>query len=87
MANGKVGAPKGNKNGAKNKPWEEAIRMELAHDRPALRRIAQALIKAASEGDVSAIKEFGDRIDGKVTQPGTLSGQVQITFSGADRDL
>ena len=34
-----------------------------------LYRIAQALVKQAIAGDVTAIKEVADRIDGKVPQP------------------
>ena len=37
-------------------------------DKKALRDIADALIAKAKEGDVSAIKEVGDRLDGKVPQ-------------------
>ena len=45
--------------------------MELAalgEDSKALRGIARSLIMAASEGKMDAIKEIGDRIDGKVPQ-------------------
>lgn len=45
--------------------------MELAaigDDHKALRMIARSLIAAASEGKMDAIKEIGDRIDGKVAQ-------------------
>jgi hypothetical protein len=31
--------------------------------------VANALVAKAREGDVSAIKEIADRLDGKVTQP------------------
>jgi hypothetical protein len=33
-----------------------------------LRRVARALIEKAMEGDVSAIKEVADRLDGRVSQ-------------------
>lgn len=45
--------------------------MELAaigEDHKALRMIARSLIAAASEGKMDAIKEIGDRMDGKVAQ-------------------
>lgn len=45
--------------------------MEIAaagEDHKALRKVAKALIDKASEGDVSAIKELGDRLDGKPAQ-------------------
>ena len=34
-----------------------------------LRRVADALVKRAEEGDVPAIREIFDRIDGKAAQP------------------
>lgn len=54
------------------KPFRDALRMELAKlqddDTRGLRKIALALIEAAEKGDMQAIKEFADRIDGKVPQ-------------------
>jgi hypothetical protein len=53
------------------KPFRDALRMELAaagEDSKALRAIARALILKASEGDMPAIKELADRVDGKVPQ-------------------
>lgn len=38
-----------------------------------LRKIAEALYDKAVEGDVQAIKEIGDRLDGKVPQ-GIIGG-------------
>lgn len=38
-----------------------------------LRRVADALVAKAMGGDVSAIKEIGDRLDGKVPQ-GIIGG-------------
>ena len=37
-----------------------------------LRLVARALVEAALQGDVSAIKEINDRVDGKVPQ--TIAG-------------
>lgn len=65
---GKSGNPGGK---PKVKPFADALRMELAavgDDHKGLRIIARALIEKASEGDMQAIKEFADRIDGKVAQ-------------------
>lgn len=54
------------------KPFRDALRMELAklqdQDQRGLRRIANALIEAAEGGDMQAIKELADRVDGKVPQ-------------------
>ena len=69
--------------------------MELAaagKDHKALRKVAKALITKASDGDVSAIKEIGDRLDGRPTQATEISGrdgeatQVQTpTLTDAER--
>lgn len=45
-----------------------ALKAVDATDREGLRRIADALIEKAAAGDVPAIKEVADRIDGKVPQ-------------------
>lgn len=53
------------------KPFRDALRMELAaagEDNLALRLVAQKLIEKAQEGDMQAIKELVDRTDGKVPQ-------------------
>ncbi|PDT47320.1 hypothetical protein CO661_14150 [Sinorhizobium fredii] len=53
------------------KPFRDALRMELAaagEDNKALRKIARALIEKAEAGDMQAIKELADRTDGKVPQ-------------------
>lgn len=55
----------------RDKPFRDALRMQLAaagEDHKALRSIADALIASAQAGDMQAIKEIGDRIDGKVPQ-------------------
>ena len=63
------GAQPGNKNAVKNRPWSEAInRALLAEDGKKLRALADKLIDAAMEGDVTALKEIGDRIEGKPAQ-------------------
>lgn len=68
------------------KPFKDALRMELAaagDDQKALRKIARALISKAEDGDMQAIKEFADRIDGKVPQGITGedgAGPAEIIF-------
>lgn len=60
----------GNKNSSKNnRLWAETIRRAVVQsDSERLRRIAEALLVKAEEGDMSAIRELGDRLDGKPTQ-------------------
>ena len=71
-----AGAPAGNQNSSKsNRLWGETIRRAvLQADGAKLRAIADALIDKAADGDIAAIKELGDRIDGKATQALAVSG-------------
>jgi len=64
-----AGAPVGNTNATKGKPWIAAINRALAQgDANRLRNIAEKLINKAEEGDMMALKEIGDRLDGKSIQ-------------------
>lgn len=72
------GAPKGNKNSSRsNRMWADTIRRVLAQDSDPnrIRRLAEALIAKAEEGDLGALKEIGDRIDGKAAQQVELTGK------------
>lgn len=44
------------------------MRRVAAQSPEKLRRIAEALYDKAADGDVAAIKEMGDRLDGKAIQ-------------------
>lgn len=65
-----MGAPEGNTNSSRsNRLWADTIRRAaLAEDGKKLRALAEALLIKAAEGDVSALKEVGDRLDGKSSQ-------------------
>lgn len=70
-----MAAPEGNKNAVKNRPWADAInRALLAEDGKKLRALADRLIDKAIEGDVTALKEVGDRVDGKPAQQLNIAG-------------
>jgi hypothetical protein len=70
-----MGAPLGNKNAAKAKVWHAAI-MRALERRTAKREdgqleidaLADKLLQHIDAGDLSALKEFGDRMDGKPAQ-------------------
>jgi hypothetical protein len=72
----KVGGQPGNTNSSRNnRMWADTIRRVIAQsDGEALRRVAEALVLKAQEGDIAAIKELGDRIDGKSVATTELSG-------------
>jgi hypothetical protein len=81
---GNPGRPPGSKN--KPKWWEAAIMEAIAEaegmpDGPHLKAIARALLLKAASGDVPAIKEVGDRTDGKVPQAltGANDGPLELT--------
>ena len=64
------GAPLGNTNASLDKRiWANAIRRAVSQkDGAKLRSLAERLIARAEEGDVSALKELGDRLDGRPSQ-------------------
>ena len=67
------GAPIGNTNAIKNRPWRQAIERALAKRSrvdqvEALDALAEKFLSVVESGDVSAIREFGDRLDGKPAQ-------------------
>ena len=66
---GEIGNDFSSKN---NRLWRETLRRVAAQNPDKLRRIAEALYGKAEQGDVAAIKEIGDRLDGKPTQ--TIAG-------------
>ena len=64
-----MGAPLGNQNARKNSEWADALRKEV-HRRDEqgvknLRKLAKAAVRKGIEGDIPALKEIGDRLDGK----------------------
>lgn len=70
-----VGAPPGNQNAAKAKVWRSAIEAALARrtlsrtdGKKEIDALAEKLLDLVAAGDLPALKEFGDRIDGKPAQ-------------------
>lgn len=71
-----AGAPFGNQNAAKAKKWTAAIEralerrkgVGLAAMQAALDELADKFIVAVENGDISAWREFGDRLEGKPAQ-------------------
>jgi ribosomal protein L17 len=55
----------------RDKPFRDALRLAIANaegNTRSLRRVAEQLVDKAMGGDVQAIKEVADRLDGKVPQ-------------------
>lgn len=67
-----MAAPINNVGGRKDKHWRDALMVAIKRTDPdgrtVLSKIAQKVVEAAMEGDMQAIKEIGDRIDGKAPQ-------------------
>lgn len=76
MANGKAGAPEGNQNGRNKGLMRQAILSRL-EQKNARDQIAAVLVDKALSGDMQAIKEVLDRIDGKSVQQTVLSGDEE----------
>ena len=65
----------GNQLGKKYGLWRAALdRAIVQEDGKRLRAAAEKLLDMAAEGDLGAIKELGDRIDGKPAQAVIMSG-------------
>ena len=64
-------------NKGKDKPWTEALRLVVFRDdddgKRRLLKIAEQCATAAEGGDMQAIKEIGDRLDGKPAQESTVT--------------
>lgn len=88
-----AGAPENNQNSSKNnRLWAETIKRAVTQsDSERLRRIAEALLTKAEDGDMSAIKELGDRLDGKPNQQLEANlnhtGGIAITISTDDANI
>jgi hypothetical protein len=85
MAGGKPGNPGGRPKYSGE--WCDAIRKALLEEDKKTRQIkmhraARSLVAKAIEGDVPALREIGDRIDGKAMQP--IDMKVEGTFNIAD---
>ena len=88
------GAPIGNQNAAKAKVWSAAIKRALERRIPldqlikVIDELADKLIDLCAAGDLPALKELGDRLEGKVTQ--VVAGDADlppIYFQRVERQI
>ncbi len=75
------GGQPGNQNAVKAKRWQQAIDRALAERSKAkgieaLDELAEKLLANAEAGDMTALKELGDRLDGRPAQSLTLAGDA-----------
>ena len=59
-----IGAPAGNSNASKNKIWSDAIRKAIVQ-RKLVNELVNVLIEQALSGDVEAIREVFNRLEGR----------------------
>ena len=90
FAPGRSGNPGGR---PKSKDFAEALRIELNEadgDTTKLRKLAAKLVQIGMDGDLNAIREIADRIDGKPTQDVGVEVQedrtVTVSWLTAERD-
>ncbi len=73
------------------KRWREAILLAVKREHEdggkLLNRIATRLVKKAMEGDIAAIKEIGDRIDGKAHQAASMEGDMDLRVTHITRTI
>ena len=82
------GGQEGNNNAGKNKAWKTALNKVLrdynqgkgskVENYWALQKIGEKLVDLALEGDMQAIKEIGDRVDGRPAQTTEIVGDSDL---------
>lgn len=92
-----MAAAPGNQYAAKSKQWTMAIERALEKRgknqtrAEALDALAERLLSLAEQGDMSALKELGDRLEGKPAQSVALSSDPSapfvVTLRTAEADL
>lgn len=78
-----AGAPIGNQNAKQGAEWRSAIKRALSRRsgenwRKGLDEVADKYVQAAANGDPWAMKDLGDRLDGKPSQSVDLDIQGEV---------
>ena len=78
------GGQAGNNNAGKNRIWADAINKVLCQANEGekhanLRKLAEKIIEKALDGDMVAMKEIGDRVDGKALASIEVSGHMSLS--------
>ena len=77
------------------KRWRDALRLEVMREHEdggvKLGHVARAVVKRAMAGDMQAVREIGNRLDGRPVQRLELDGHVSLVgllaeLSDADRE-
>ena len=80
-----MAAPKGNQYATKGRVWSQAIERALAARSKrdgivALDLLAEKLLALADEGELGALKELGDRLEGKSVQPSEIEMTAEVSL-------
>lgn len=71
-------------NKGKDKAWAEAIRVAVMREgvdgRKKLFALADVCVDAALGGDMQAMKEIGDRLDGRAAQSIEMTGEMEHRY-------
>lgn len=83
-----AGAPAGNRNAAKAKRWEEALRRALARVADGnldagLDKVADVVVAAALDGEREAWTEIANRLDGKPTEHVRVDEDLRVSLDDA----
>lgn len=70
-----AGAPKNNRNAANAKIWSDAVKKHILSGKK-LDGLAKKLVDMALDGDLGALREVGDRLEGKPAQSTIISGDA-----------
>lgn len=78
-----MAAPKNPLGAKSDKIWRDAVmravrRNDPEDGKPKLEKLADSLVKKALDGDCVALREIGDRLDGKATQAVEHSGSITL---------
>ena len=79
-----MSAPIGNDNAAKkNRMFSDELRKMYVQKRRDILKACEALAKKAEDGDIMAIRELADRLEGKVSQAitGPDDGPIEASIS------
>lgn len=87
-----MAAPVGNSNAKKGKQWADAVRRAIRAKygkewEESLQELAAKLVDAAGEGDFQALKEIGDRLDGKPAQALDIGNRDGEPFQSIQRTI
>lgn len=88
-----MGAPAGNQNYLKGRRWKDAINRALekrttkAGGIEALDDLAEKLLSLGDQGDIAALKELGDRLDGKAAQSLDIGNKDGEAFTVIQRTI